>query len=145
MRPMRLVLLLSILAILAAPAWAVAAGEGAGGGDMGAGGMAGQEQQIEGSVSKVDQQQQTVSVQPTEPGQMAKTLHVDQSTQVMGPEGQQMSWNELKEGDRIRASFMKKDGKDQASSIEVMPEAGAGAGGMEGGGAMQQQQQGGGM
>jgi hypothetical protein len=129
---MRLIVLLSVLALLLVPALAIGAGE-----DMGGmGGMKGQ--QMEGTISSIDMQNKIMHLQPSQAGQAPMTLYLSDKTQVMGPEGAAMDWSSLKEGDRIRASFMKQDGKDMANKVEVLSGAGAGGAGGAGGGGMQQ-------
>jgi Cu/Ag efflux protein CusF len=118
---MRLIVLLSVLALLLVPALAIGAGEGMG--DPKA--MKGQ--QMEGTISSIDMQNKIMHLQPSQAGQAPMTLYLSDKTQVMGAAGAAMNWNQLKEGDRIRASFMKQDGKDMANKVEVLSPGGAAA------------------
>jgi hypothetical protein len=122
MRAIRLIVLLSVLALLITPA--IAGGQGSQ--DMGAGGKAAMgEQQAEGSISSIDQAAKTMKVQPAAPGAAPMTLHFSDKTKVMDQMGKEVKVSALKEGDRIRASYMREAGKDMASKIEMLPAAGA--------------------
>jgi Cu/Ag efflux protein CusF len=114
---MRLIVLLSVLALLLVPALAIGAEEG----------MGGKGQQMEGTISSIDMQNKIMQLQPSQAGQAPMTLYLSDKTQVMGAAGAAMNWNQLKEGDRIRASFMKQDGKDMADKVEVLSPSGAAA------------------
>ncbi|MFH0809445.1 MAG: DUF5666 domain-containing protein [Pseudomonadota bacterium] len=120
MKVLKLMALLSVLVIMAVPAFA-------------AGGAA-QSQEVQGQVSSIDQQNKTMQVG-------GKTLSFNDQTKVIGPRGEQSNISSLSEGEQVKASFMKQDGKNVAQRIELMmPSGGAGAGGgmggMQGGGGM---------
>lgn len=128
MRVTRLIVLLSVLALMVTPA--IAGGQGSqqeGAAKPAAVG----EQQAEGSISSIDQAAKTMQVQPAAPGAAPMTLHFSDKTKVMDQMGKEVNVSALKEGDRIRASYKREEGKDMASKIEMLPPGGAapGAGG----------------
>ena len=149
MRPMRLIVLLAVLALMATPVLAQQSDQGSMGGGMnaqdpGAGGAM-NKMHAEGDVSNIDQQNKTLQL--SEAGQAPKTLHFSSNTQVIDQNGQMGSIGSLKDGDRIRANYKKSDGKNEATKLQIMAPAGQGGGMMQqpsggmkggaGGGAMQ--------
>jgi len=78
------------------------------------------EKQIEGTVSKVDPAAKTVGVSTGFFGLLGATVRVAEETQIM-VQGQPAVITEIKEGDRVKASYEVRDGGNIAKSIEVMP------------------------
>jgi hypothetical protein len=75
-------------------------------------------------------QGKTMQVQPSQPGMAPMTLSWSDKTKVMDRHGKMVNISSLKEGDQVRASYMRQDGKNMANKVEmVSPPAGAGAGG----------------
>jgi len=78
------------------------------------------ERQIEGTVSKVDPAAKTIGVSTGFFGLLGATVRVAEETQIM-VQGQPAVITEIKEGDRVKASYEVRDGGNIAKSIEVMP------------------------
>lgn len=136
MKPLRLIVFLLAVALMAAPALAQQSDQGAMGNqgsmsdqgamsDPGAGGHA-KMQHVSGKISAIDQTNNTLQVS-------GETLKVTDKTKFKGTSG----LSSLKEGDQIHAAYkMVKAGENMATRIELMPPsseapAGGGAGGME--------------
>ncbi len=79
------------------------------------------EQQIEGTVSKVDALGKTVGVSTGFFGFFGRTLQVDDGTQIR-VQGQPASLTEIKEGAKVKASYEVRDGKNVAEMIDVTAE-----------------------
>jgi Cu/Ag efflux protein CusF len=79
------------------------------------------EQQIEGTVSKVDALGKTVGVSTGFFGFLGRTLQVDDGTQIR-VQGQPASLTEIKEGAKVKASYEVRDGKNVARMIDVTAE-----------------------
>jgi Cu/Ag efflux protein CusF len=75
---------------------------------------------MSGKISKIDQANNQVQVQSSS-GEM-RTLAVDDSTNIMNAQGQKASLSDLKEGDKVKASFCAADNKVVAKDISVQPE-----------------------
>jgi hypothetical protein len=149
-----LILALSLGVALAVPA--IAAEEGGGQADPGAGAGAGagepqaqpgaapgeaapaaQVREVEGEISSIDAQNQTLRVGGFA-GLFGTPLQVTDKTKFMAPGGKAIDFNALKEGDRIRASYQMVQDQNVANEIELLqpaPAAGAGGAAPEGGGA----------
>ena len=79
------------------------------------------ERQIEGKVGKVDALGKTVGVSTGFFGLLGRTLQVDDGT-LIRVQGQPASLTEIKEGDRVKASYEVRDGKNVARMIDVTAE-----------------------
>jgi hypothetical protein len=79
------------------------------------------ERQVEGTVSKVDAIGKTVGVSTGLFGLLGKTVQVEERTQIR-VQGQPAPLTEVKEGDRIKASYEVRDGKNVAKAIDVTAE-----------------------
>ena len=79
------------------------------------------EQQIEGTVGKVDAMGKTVGVSTGFFGLLGRTLQVDDGTQIR-VQGQPAPLTEIKEGARVKASYEVRDGKNVARMIDVTAE-----------------------
>jgi hypothetical protein len=79
------------------------------------------EQEIEGTVSKVDAMGKTVGVSTGFFGLFGRTLQVDDGTQIR-VQGQPASLTEIKEGARVKAFYEVRDGKNVARMIDVTAE-----------------------
>jgi hypothetical protein len=79
------------------------------------------ERQVEGTVSKVDAMEKTVGVSTGLFGLLGRTVQVDDATQIR-VQGQPAPITEIKEGDRIKASYEVRDGKNVAKLIDVTAE-----------------------
>ncbi len=77
---------------------------------------------VEGSVKKVDAATKSVQVSAGLLGLAGRTLEVDEQTQIQ-VDGRQGSLADLREGDKVKASYESRDGKNLATRIEVMPAA----------------------
>jgi hypothetical protein len=111
---------------------------------------AGQMKEVEGEISSIDAQNQTLRVGGFA-GLFGTSIQVTDQTKFVPREGAEaVDFSALKEGDRIRASYQTVGDRNMANEIEVIspkagaapapgqeqqPAPGAGAGGMEGGGA----------
>jgi len=85
------------------------------------------EQSVDGSVKKVDQASNTVQVGRLF-GLLSTTLAVTDDTQI-AVEGAKGSLMDIQEGDKVKAAYEVRDGKNIAKSIEVThaePMGGAG-------------------
>jgi hypothetical protein len=79
------------------------------------------EHQVEGTVSKVDAIGKTVGVSTGFFGLLGKTVQVDEGTKIR-VQGQPAPLTDVKEGDRIKASYEVRDGKNVAKLIDVTAE-----------------------
>jgi hypothetical protein len=134
---------------------------GAAGAQQGQGAAPGQTKEVEGEISSIDAQNQTLRVGGFA-GLFGTSLQVTDQTKFVPSQGAEaVDFNSLKEGDRIRASYQMVGDRNVANEIEVIspkagaapapgsekqapgaaPGAGAGGGGMEGGAGSSEQQQ----
>jgi Cu/Ag efflux protein CusF len=79
------------------------------------------EQEVEGTVSKVDAMGKTVGVSTGLFGLLGKTLQVNDGTRIR-VQGQPASLTEIKEGARVKAFYEVRDGKNVARMIDVTAE-----------------------
>jgi hypothetical protein len=79
------------------------------------------ERHVEGTVSKVDAMGKTVGVSTGLFGLIGRTVQVDEGTRIR-VQGQPAPLTEVKEGDRIKASYEVRDGKNIAKLIDVTAE-----------------------
>jgi hypothetical protein len=77
---------------------------------------------VEGSVKKVDPAAHTVQISTGLFGILGRTLGVTDSTQIQ-VEGRQGTLSDLREGNKVRAAYEARDGKNVATLIEIMPAA----------------------
>jgi Cu/Ag efflux protein CusF len=77
---------------------------------------------LEGSVKKVDPGSGELQVSSGPLGVFHKTLEVSNSTDIQ-MNGQRGTLADLREGEKIKASYESRDGKNFATRIEVAPEA----------------------
>src|SRR5262249_21566129 len=75
---------------------------------------------LEGSVKKVDPGANTVQVSSGLFGILRKTLEVNSNTEIQ-MEGRQATLADVREGEKVKASYESRDGKNIATRIEVMP------------------------
>lgn len=78
--------------------------------------------QVEGTVKKVDPAAKTVEVSSGLLGILGATLEVTSETKIQ-VDGKQASIAEISEGAKVKASYETRDGKNLATSIDVMPAA----------------------
>ncbi len=78
------------------------------------------QEKVIGSVQKVDPAAKTVQVGWL-PGLFSTTLEVTGHTQI-AVGGAKASLSDIREGDRVKAAYEARDGKNIAKAIEVMPE-----------------------
>jgi Cu/Ag efflux protein CusF len=76
---------------------------------------------LEGSVKKVDPGSGELQVSSGPLGIFHKTLEVSNSTEIQ-MSGQRGTLADLREGEKIKASYESRDGKNFATRIEVAPE-----------------------
>jgi hypothetical protein len=76
------------------------------------------EKQVEGTVSKVDPLGRTVGVSTGLFGLLGATVQVADDTQIL-LKGQPSKLTDIRRGDKVRASYEVRDGKNLARSIEV--------------------------
>jgi Domain of unknown function (DUF5666) len=76
------------------------------------------EKQVEGTVSKVDPLARTIGVSSGLFGLLGATVQVADDTQIM-VQGQLSKITDIQSGDKVRASYEVRDGKNLARSIEV--------------------------
>jgi Cu/Ag efflux protein CusF len=89
------------------------------------------EKVIDGPVKKIDPATRTVQVGWLL-GLLSTTLEVTEDTRI-AVGGTKASLSDIREGDRVKAAYEARDGKNLAKSIEVMPPAPtAGSGPTEG-------------
>lgn len=105
-----------MLGIIAGPAWVQAQQSLPGSGSPGA--QAGAS--LEGTVKKVNPAARTVDVSVGMFGLWAKTLEVNNDTQIQ-MEGRQATLEEIQEGAKVKASYETRLGKSLATRIDVMP------------------------
>jgi Cu/Ag efflux protein CusF len=79
-----------------------------------------QERQIEGTVSKVDPLAKTVGISTGLFGLLGATVLVGDDTQIR-VDGKPGTLAEIKEGAKVKASYEKREGRNLAKSIDVMP------------------------
>ncbi len=77
------------------------------------------QEKVIGSVQKVDPATKTVQVAWV-PGLFSTTLDVTGDTQI-AVGGTKASLSDIREGDRVKAAYEPRDGKNVAKSIEVNP------------------------
>jgi hypothetical protein len=75
---------------------------------------------VEGSVKKVDPNSHTVQISTGLFGILGRTLGVTDHTQIQ-VEGRQGTLSDLREGNKVRAAYEARDGKNVATLIEIMP------------------------
>ncbi len=118
-----LVVAAAVLGFLAAPVMAQTAPPSSSSGMSGSPAAAPpslpQEKQVEGPVKKVDPATKTVEVGRFF-GLFSKKLEVTDTTNI-SIEGKKGSLEDLQQGSRVKASYEPEDGKNIATSIEVMP------------------------
>jgi Cu/Ag efflux protein CusF len=73
---------------------------------------------VEGTVSKVDPLGRTVGVSTGLFGLLGATVQVADDTQIL-VQGQPSKLTDIQQGDKVRASYEVRDGKNLARSIEV--------------------------
>ena len=76
------------------------------------------EKHVEGTVSKVDPLARTVGVSSGLFGLLGATVQVADDTQIL-VQGQPSKLTDIQHGDKVRASYEVRDGKNLARSIEV--------------------------
>ena len=76
------------------------------------------DKQVEGTVSKVDPLGRTVGVSTGLFGLLGATVQVADDTQIL-VQGQPSKLTDIQQGDKVRASYEVRDGKNLARSIEV--------------------------
>lgn len=118
MKAVKLIVFLVVVGLMATPALAAN-----GSSDQGAGGAA-KMSQAEGRIDKLDPSNKTMEVARGE-GLSPLTLKVDSSTEIMNRNGAKVDFSTLKQGDRVWASYHRKDNQDVAQKITIMsPTAG---------------------
>ena len=84
--------------------------------------------QVEGTVKKVDPGAQTVDISSGLFGMMGRRLEVNDRTTIQ-MDGRQATLADLREGTKVKASYEPQDdGKNVATTIEVIPAQRTGAG-----------------
>jgi hypothetical protein len=76
--------------------------------------------EVEGSVKKVDPGAQTVEVSSGIFGIMGRTLEVNDRTNIQ-MNGRQATLADIREGAKVKAAYESRDGKNVATTIEVLP------------------------
>jgi Cu/Ag efflux protein CusF len=76
--------------------------------------------QVEGTVKKVDPGAQTVDISSGFFGMLGRRLEVNDRTTIQ-MDGRQATLADLREGAKVKASYEAQDGKNVATSIEVIP------------------------
>jgi len=123
MKAVKLIVFLVVVGLMATPALAAGGSSDQGSSDQGAGGAA-KMSQAEGRIDKLDPSNKTMEVARGE-GLSPLTLKVDRSTEIMDRNGAKVDFSTLKQGDRVWASYHRKDNQDVAQKITIMsPTAG---------------------
>lgn len=91
-----------------------------------------QEKLVEGPVKKVDPLAQTVQV-GWFLGLLSTTVEVTGDTAIASADGKRTSLLDIREGDRVKASYEDRDGMNIAKSIEVTPAEAVGSSSTSGG------------
>jgi|SRR5262245_1078973 len=80
--------------------------------------------QVEGSVKNIDPGAGTLQVSYGPLGLFRRTIEVTDST-VVQVDGRQATLSDIREGEKVKASYERREEKNVATRVEVMPQQGS--------------------